>query len=388
MHPALLSRLVRRNLFRHPLRSVLTIGGVAIAILAFVTLRTFVDSWYAQADAAPATRLVTRNATSLAFRLPLAYRAKIQQVDGVRLVSYGTWFGGIYAGKKNAFPQFAIQPESYLELHPEYVLPTDEKTAFLRDRGAAIAGRQLASRYGWQVGDVITLKGSSYPGNWEFVLRGIYRGVDEYTDERTLFFHWEALNNRLREQQPTQAGQVGAFLVGIERPEDAATISQAIDELFQNSLAQTRTETQKAFQLGFLAMSQTIITTMQAVGFVVIGIVLAVLSNSLAMTVRERVRELCTLRALGFGPFALAALIFGESLAIGITGGIWGVLLAFPAVLILNAALDDRFPLTTISGDAILMGLAMAVLVSMSAALLPAWRFTRIAVTEGLRGNG
>jgi len=182
-----LLRFIYKNTFRHTLRTSLTILGIAIVILAFGLLRTVVSAWYAGVEASSVNRLVTRNSISLVFPLPVSYKEKMRQISGVQFVSYGNWFGGIYIDEKNFFANFAVEPKSYLELYPEYVLSPDQEAAFLRDRKAAIAGEKLATKYGWELGDTIILKGTIFPGNWEFVLRGIYRGRDKSTDETQFF---------------------------------------------------------------------------------------------------------------------------------------------------------------------------------------------------------
>ena len=190
----LLLKVLVKNAFRHRLRTLLTVVGITIAILAFGLLRTVVSAWYAGVEASSASRLVTRNAISLIFSLPVSYREKLIRMPGVKQVSSANWFGGVYITEKNFFPNFAIEPKTYLELYPEFVLDPGEKEAFLHDRKGAVAGRKLAQRFGWKVGDSIPLKGTIFPGTWQFVLRGIYRGAESSTDENQFFFQWEYLN--------------------------------------------------------------------------------------------------------------------------------------------------------------------------------------------------
>src|SRR6266702_4732370 len=161
-------KLIIRNAFRHKLRSVLTVVGVAIAILAFGLLKTLVGLWYLGVESSSATRLVTRNAISLVFPLPISYKDRIRQIPGVKEVSWGNWFGGIYINEKNFFANFAVEPKSYLELYPEFVLPSAEREAFIHDRKGAVVGRKLAAKYGWQIGDSIVLRGTIFPGQWQF----------------------------------------------------------------------------------------------------------------------------------------------------------------------------------------------------------------------------
>jgi putative ABC transport system permease protein len=280
-------RLIFKNSFRHKLRTSLTILGVTIAILAFGLLRTVISAWYAGVEASSASRLVTRNAVSLVFPLPLSYKEKIRQVDGVKRVSYGTWFGGIYIDEKNFFANYAVEPKVYLEMYPEFVIPPDQRAAFLRDRKGAVAGRKLAERYGWKTGDIITLKGTIFPGNWDFVLRGIYKGRDRTVDETAFFFQWDYLNEALKKAGRTWADQVGWYMVEINDPGIAAEVSLRIDKMFKNSLAETLTETEKAFQLSFISMTEAIVIAIRLVSFVIIFIIMAVVANTMAMTARD-----------------------------------------------------------------------------------------------------
>ena len=170
--------LVLRNALRHKLRTLLTLVGIVVAIVAFGLLRTVVDAWYAGANASSSARLITRNAVSLVFPLPLTYAQKLRQVDGVASVSWANWFGGVYVSERNFFAQFAIDPTSYLDMYPEMVLSPDERRAFVSDRTGAIVGRKLAQEHGWRVGDQIPLRGTIFPGTWTFTLRGIYEGAE------------------------------------------------------------------------------------------------------------------------------------------------------------------------------------------------------------------
>jgi putative ABC transport system permease protein len=377
--------LILRNAFRHKLRTLLTVAGIVVAIVAFGLLRTVVDAWYAGANASSSARLVTRNAVSLVFSLPLTYAQKIRQVDGVTSVSWANWFGGVYITERNFFPQFAIDPQSYLAMYPEYVLPPDQRRAFVNDRQGAIAGRKLAQEYGWKVGDAIPLRGTIYPGTWTFTLRGIYEGAEASTDESQFFFHWALLNETVRRQSPRRAEQTGVFVVELADPGRAAEVSAAVDATFRNSLAETLTETEKAFQLGFIAMTETILLAIEAVSFVVIVIIMAVMANTMAMTARERYAEYATLKALGFSGAFVAFLIFAESLGIALVGGLAGIALTFPVASAFAGAVGTLFPVFIVSETTLAMQLAAAVIVGVVAAALPAWRAARVRIVEGLR---
>lgn len=362
--------------------------AMSIAILAFGLLRTIVDAWYAGAEAASEKRIITRNAISIAFSLPISYKDRIKKIEGVTNVSYANWFGGIYISEKNFFPNFAIEPKSYLELYPEFILPPEQKEAFLKDKRGAIVGRIQAERFKWKIGDKITLRGTIYPGNWEFVLRGIYKGRDKKTDESIFFFHWDYLNEVLKKTVPRRADQVGVFIVGIKNYQDAARISLEIDKEFKNSLAETITETEKAFNLSFIAMAEAIVVVIKVISFMIILIIMFVVANTMVMTTRERFSEYAVLKAIGFRGWHIAFIILFESLFIAMSGTFVGALLVFPSAYYFHKSLENFFPIFNVSPITIELCLFFGVLVSLSSAILPIFRTTKIVVAEGLRRIG
>jgi putative ABC transport system permease protein len=383
-----LLKLIIKNAFRHRLRTLLTIVGVAIAILAFGMLRTLVGLWYHGVEASSATRLVTRNAVSLVFSLPISYKDRIRQVPGVDSVSYGNWFGGIYIDEKHFFANYAVEPKSYLALYPEFVLSREEQEAFFRDRKGCIAGKRLADQYGWKVGDLITLRGTIFPGQWEFVLRGIYKGARKSTEERALMFHWDYLNETLRKTVPRRADQAGFYIIGVTNPDRAAAVGLAVDGMFRNSLAETLTETERAFQMGFVSMTEAIMIAIQIVSYVVIVIIMVVAANTMAMTARERIAEYATMKTLGFGAGHIAALVFGESVFIALLGGALGVASTFPAAHWIETELAQFFPYFTISATTIWLDMANACVVGVVAGIFPTWRGATIRIADGLRRVG
>lgn len=378
-------RFIFRNSFRHKLRTGLTVLGIAVAILSFGLLRTVINAWYAGVEASSATRLVTRNAISLVFFLPLSYKEKIRQVPGVKQVGYSYWFGGVYIDEKNFFPSFATEAKTAMDLFPEFIVPEDQKQAFMRDRKGAVVGRKTAERFGWKLGDTVTLKGTIFPGNWDFVIRAVYSGAQKSTDETQFFFHWDYLNEHLKKTYPGSADKVGWFLVGVTGPEVAADVSAAIDGMFRNSMAETLTETEKAFQLGFVAMSEAIIIAIQAVSFVVIVIILAVTANTMAMSARERSGEYAVLKTLGFGARHIAALIFGESFLITMTGCLLGVLCTFPAADAFGKAMGNFLPVFNVSRLTIALDVLSSLVVGFAAGIIPAYRAVAVPIAQGLR---
>jgi putative ABC transport system permease protein len=381
-------KILFRNALRHKLRAFLTILGITVAILAFGLLRTFINAWYSGVEASSASRLVTRNSISLIFSLPFSYKDKIRQIDGVKIVSWGSWFGGIYIDEKNFFANFAVDAKTYLELYPEYVLSPKETTAFLRDRKAFVAGRKLAARFGWKMGDTVTLRGTIFPGNWEFVMRGIYRGREENTDETQFFFHWDYLNESLKKTVPPRADQVGFYMIGITRPDRASEVSLTIDKTFKNSLAETLTETEKAFQLSFISMSETIIMAIQLVSFVVIIIIIAVVANTMSMTYRERIGEYAIFKTLGYRGWRIAGMIIGESMFITLIGCCFGMVLTFPVAKTVGSILSAYFPVFKVDEEILYMDIAASITVGLLAAIAPTWRALKIRVADGLRRIG
>lgn len=381
-------RLIVKNTMRHKLRTSLTILGLVVAIFSFGLLQTVINAWYAGAEGASNTTLVTRNKTSLVFPLPLSYQARIRAVPGVTGVGYANWFQGVYKDPKNFFAQFAISGESYLDIYPDYLLPPEDRAAFLRDRKGAIVGRKLADQYGFKVGDVIPLKGTIYPGNWELIVRGIFDGKQTSTNTATLFFHWDYVNETVKKLSPRRANQIGVYVVQINQPENAAAISSAVDREFANSLAETLTETEKAFQLSFVSMSEAIVVAIRVVSFVVIIIIAAVMANTMAMSARERLGEYATLKALGFGPGFLALMIFGESLLLSAFGAALGILILFPFAAFLGKVMGTMFPVFEVTQLTVLQQMLAALVIGAVAAIAPTVRAIRVNIVEGLRSIG
>ena len=381
-------KLVARNTLRHRLRTSLTLVGLVVAILSFGLLQTIVQAWYAGVDGAVPSRLISRNAVSFTLPLPIAYQKRIRAVEGVHGVTYLNWFGGIYKEPKNFFPQFAIDAENYFDLYPEILVSEEVRRAFQRDRRGAIVGRKLAKRYGFKPGDVIQLRGVVYPGDWEFVIKGIFDGRDTKTDTSQLFFRWDYLNETLRVRSKAQADQVGFFVVDVANVNRVAEVSQAIDRVFHNSPAETLTETERAFQIGFVKQTEAILVSIRIVSFVVIFIILAVMANTMMMTARERLAEYATLKALGFGPGYVGRLILGESLVIALVGGAIAIVLTPPVAVRLAGLTDTLFPTLFVSGSTVALQALSAAVVGVLAALFPMRSAARVNIVDGLRRVG
>ena len=251
-----LFRLLLRNVLRHKLRSLLTIVGVGVAVMAFALLQTVVTAWYAGVEASAANRLISRHAVSFVFPLPLAYRDRIAQVPGVNKVTFANWFSGVYIDKNQFFARLAVDSETFFDVYSEFLVRQEQFEAFKRERNATIIGSDIAKRYNLKIGDIMPIEGDVFPGQWEFVVRGIYQPRDQTTDPTTMMFHYNYLEERVRQEMPHRSGQIGWYIVRIDDPDSSARISQEIDNLFANSRAETKTETERAFQQGFLSVGQ------------------------------------------------------------------------------------------------------------------------------------
>ncbi|HEX9751751.1 MAG TPA: FtsX-like permease family protein [candidate division Zixibacteria bacterium] len=380
--------LIYRNMMRHKLRTLLTIAGIGVAILAFGLLRTFISAWYAGVTQAAPDRLITRSKISITFTLPLAQKSKIERISGVEAVTHGTWFGGYYKDPKDFFAQIAFESAESFKLYPEFLVDSAALSDFTRERNAVIVGQVTMERFGWSVGDVVTLTGMIYPGQWDFVIRGAYTGRDEATDVSQFLFHWDYIDQRMAQEWPSRTGQVGWWIIKIDDPAKAAQISAAVDAEFDNSADETLTETEAAFQQSFVAMAGTIIFSLKVISFLVIGIILLVAANTMAMTARERISEYAVLKTLGFGAFHVGGLIVGESLLISALGGAFGIALMFPVLNVVGAALRAWFPAFPIDPNTYPMAAAAAIGVGILASIFPAWRALSVRIADGLRRIG
>lgn len=378
--------LALKSAFRNPLRMFLTTIGIAIAIVAFIFLRTIIRAWYAGVEASSSDRLITRNRISLVFPLPLTYLDKIRGVQGVSDVGILNWFGAIYKDEKNFFAQFATDPESLLRLYPEFVLTDEEKQAFIGDRTGCLVGYELQRKYGFKVGDTIVLSGTIYPGEWKFTVRGVYKGAQKLTDTTAMYFHWKYLNEQLPEEQQNR---IGIVAVKVNDPNAGPAVGAAIDKLFVNSPYETKTESEKAFQLSFVSMASAILKAISVVSGVILFIMTLIIGNTLAMSTRERVNEYAAMRAIGFRPSHILRLVLLEGLVVGVVGIGLGVLAAIP--LLQSAADFFQRNLGAFLGafdlDPMIVALAggVSLFLTVSAALVPAIRASQENIVAGLR---
>ncbi|MEO8399780.1 MAG: FtsX-like permease family protein [Ignavibacteriaceae bacterium] len=382
-------KLILKNSLRHKLRTILTILGIAIAVMAFGILRTVVTAWYVGVEGSAADRLITRQAVSFIFPLPLSYKSKIESISGVKEVTYLNWFQGVYIDKNQFFARMASDPETLFDVYPEFVLSKTELKKFQNERNACVIGQDIAKQYNLKIGDVMTVEGDIYPGRWDFVVGGIYTPRNKTTDATQMFFHWEYLNERLKQDSPIRANEVGWYVVKIKDPNQAAAVSEQIDALFKNSAAETKTETERAFQQGFVSAFSAIITSMNVMSFVIIGIIMLVLGNTMIMAARERTREYAVLKTLGFSAKHISILIFGESLFISILGGALGLILTFPLVQGIQQVIPKGFfPVFEIEPITLIFAASAALLIGIASAIFPIQRALSTKIVDGFRFVG
>lgn len=382
-------KLIFKNALRHKLRTFLTILGIVIAVVAFGLLRTVVTVWDSSVDAASANRLITRQAVSFLFPLPYAYRDKIKDVGGVQTVSFANWFGGIYKDKNNFFARLAVDPETIFDVMQEFLISDEELANFKKERSSCVVGESIAKEYNIKVGDQMVLEGDIFPGRWEFIVRGIYKPKNQNTDGTQMLFHWAYVDERMKVESPVRASEVGWYIVLINDPNKSAEISDQIDAIFKNSAAETKTETEKAFTQGFVSASGAIITAMNFMSFVIIGVIMLVLANTMIMAARERTREYAVLKTLGFSAFHLVGLILGESMLIALIGGGIGVALTYPIVAGFEQAIPKGFfPFFFIEPITIILAMSAAIIIGVLASIFPIQRALKTKIVDGFRFVG
>jgi len=382
-------KLIFKNAFRHKLRAFLTVLGIAIAVVAFGVLRTVVTAWYVGIDGAQADRLITRQAVSFIFPLPYSYMEKIKRIDGVEKVTFANWFSGVYKDKNQFFARLAIENDNFFDVYSEFIISPEELQNFKKQRNSCVIGDAIAKQYNLKVGQNMVLEGDIYPGRWEFVIAGIYKPKTKTTDVTQMLFHWDYVNERMEKEAPARANEVGWYIIKIDDPKNSAAISDKIDKLFLNSPAETKTESERAFQQGFLASTSAIITSMNVISFVIIGIILLVLGNTMIMSARERTVEYAVLKTLGFSGKHLFWLILGESLFVSIVGGLVGLALTFPVVATIEQIIPKgMFPVFQIEPITIILAIAASLFIGIASAVQPIYKSLNTKIVEGFRFVG
>lgn len=380
-----------RNVARNKFRNVLTVVGVGIAILTFVMLQTILSSWTSASKYAAQDRVGTRHKVSFVMTLPLRYAQEILQVPGVTKVMHASWFGAKDPKHENEFfATIAVQTATFFDVYDEIEVSPAEKQSWLETKSGAIVGDVLAKKLGWKVGDKITLQGTIYPGDWEFVISGIYTAKRRSIDRSTLWFHYDYMNDKLPERRKDK---IGWIVSRVQDPAQAANVATAIDKHFDESDIQTLSQSERALNASFLGMVSTVLKALDLVSAVILVIMLLILGNTIAMGVRERTHEYGVLRAIGFMPKHIASFVFGEAMFIGTLGGAFGVLLAYPLVergvgRFVEENMGGFFPYFRIEPSTVVAALVLSMVLGSLAAGLPAYRAARLNVVDSLRRVG
>jgi putative ABC transport system permease protein len=373
------TRLILKNVLRNKRRTLLTVSSLAVSLFLIVTLATVLTELSRGSANANPLRLVTRHGVSLMFNLPGSYRQRIANVPGVKLALPYNWYGGIYKDERNFFANFAVDEKLLREYTPESKMGDAEWDAFVRDRQGAIVGEKLSQLYGFRPGQRITLKSPIYQNELEFIIRGVYRGGDE----KTLFFHYDYFNESLPVWAKDRIGTVGILAKSVE---DVPRISQEVDAMFLNTDAPTKTETEREFAISFEAMLGGVKQFMYGIMGAIAFSLLLITANSMAMTVRERTKEVGTLKALGFQRNTIAFLFVGESLAVATLGGLIGIgasLAIFSAVdLSLFLPNFNQFKPET---ETLVVAFTGAVLIGVLSVAYSAYRVSNLTIAEALR---
>jgi putative ABC transport system permease protein len=368
------------NFRRKRIRTILTVCSFAITLFLFGILAVVNAAFYQGIDLAGADRLVVRNKISLIMPLPYSYKERLLKVPGIDLVTFGFWFGGVYQSERNFFTQFAIETETYAEMFPEYIIPPDQWKAFLEDRQGCIVGQALAERFNWKVGDRIPLKGTIFPGVWEFNLRGIYQGKRPSDDTSQFWLQYKYLE----ENSDLLEGQVGWYYARVDDPDKAVEVSRIIDSQFANSPYETTTETEKAFMSSFLKQFGNIRLLILTVGGVVFFTLLLITGSNIAISIRERTGEIGIMKTLGFSGVRILFMVLAESLLIALTGGGIGLIMA-KLYTFRGDPTGGLLPAFYLSPENIFTGMTAAVLIGLAAGIIPAVQSMRLKIVDALR---
>ncbi|HEY1800723.1 MAG TPA: FtsX-like permease family protein [Terriglobales bacterium] len=375
---------VRKNSFRNKRRSILTMLSIGFSLLLLTFMMTvwrgfFIDSGTADS----ALRLMTRHKVSLAFTMPAFYRQKIRAVHGVAAVVPLNWFGGVYKDDKsgNFFAQFGTDPDEFFDVYKDFKIDPDQLAAWKRDRAGAIVDENLAKKYGWKVGQRVVIVGQIFPVNLELNIRGIFSAPQ---NTQSLYFN----EKYVEEAVSYMKDQHGMYAILADNPGDVSSISSTIDGMFRNSPQPTKTEDEKGFQRGFIAMLGNVKAFLLSISLAVVFTILLVSANTMAMSIRERTREVAVLKTLGFTRRSILGLFIGEAVTLALVGGIFGSVLAFLLGHGASTAMGGFGDALKVKLGTMVFAWAVAALVGFLSAAVPAYYASRIGIVEGLRHIG
>jgi putative ABC transport system permease protein len=381
-----LGSFVVRNTFRNKRRSLLTMVSISFSLLLLTLMICIWRSFYVDQVAPEASRrVITRDRVSLAFFLPAFYRDKIRSIQGVTAVAPMTWFGGRYIDERpeHFFAQLATDPDEYLKVASDKIVPPDQLKAWQQDRAGALVDITLAEKYGWKIGDRITLQGTIFPANLDLTIRAIYH---RDPPQNALYFN----SKYLEESVPWFKGQAGWYSTQIGSAEEVSRVSQEVDDMFRNSPLQTKTESEKAFQLGFVASLGNIKAFILGICGAVVFTIMLVSANTMAMSVRSRTREVAVLKTIGFTRGRVLSIFVSESVALAVAGGVVGVLAAIPVIWFLTRGFIALGVPLSMKVNAPTAGLSLLVALTLGlvSGYLPAFNASRMNIVDGLRHIG
>jgi putative ABC transport system permease protein len=378
-----LTTFVRKNAFRNLRRSILTVLSIGFSLLLLTLMMSIWHNFYQKEPTeVSALRLVTRHKVSLAFLMPSYYREKIRAVPGVANIVPGNWFGGKYKDDKsnNFFAQFGTDPQEFFTVYKDWKIPQDQIEAWQHDRAGVIVDSELAKKFNWKLGQKITIVGTIFPVDLELNIRGFYTAPDP---TNSMYYN----QTYVEEAVPYLKGQEGFYTILAKSGEDVPKIQAAVDEMFHSSPQPTKTETERAFQLGFLAMLGNVKAFILSICGAVVFAILLVSANTMAMSIRERTREVAVLKTLGFTRKTILSLFVGEAVVLALVGGIAGSLVAF--VLGAGAAKTGGFAgALKVDPPTMLIAWAAAACMGFVSALVPSYTASRLGIVEGLRHIG
>lgn len=376
--------LVLANFKRHKTRTILTILSIMVAFVLFGYLAAIRKSFEMGVSVAGADRLITRHKTSLIQLLPASYEARMEKVEGVQDATAATWFGGNYHAERMPFSRFAVDPEEYLRMYPEFILPEAQKQAWLRTKTGVIVGRGLAEKYGFKIGDKVPIQGDiwrpqSGGDTWTFDVAGIYDGAQKETDTQTMLLRLDYLD----ETRQYVKGQVGWYSIKLSDAKNSEAIAKKIDALFENSPAETKTATEAAFVKGWADQVGDIGAIVTAILTAVFFTILLIAGNTMAQAVRERTNELGVLKAIGFTDAQMLAMVLIESLLVAVIGG--GIGLALGAVVVEAVGPPGGMPVFFFPASEVIRGAILVVLLGLVTGAIPAFQAMRLNAADALR---
>lgn len=380
--------LAASNLRRNKLRSFLTIAGVGFAILTFVLLQTVIYAWTSQSEDTASDRIVTRHKVTFVLSLPKRYVEEVKSIKGVQKVTWANWFGGKDPNHENDFfATIACDAASTLDVYDDMKVSPEHKKAWLEDRQGCLVGEALMKRMGWKVGQTITLQSQIFGGDWDFKIDGTYEALRKSVDPAQVFFHWELFNERLPERI---RDKVGWIVARVDKGYSAVEVSKTIDDRFDSNDIQTLSQDEHSFQQSFLAMFDAILTALNIVSVVILGIMMLILGNTVAMGVRERTSEMGVLRAIGFLPRHLVLLVVGEAAVLGFAGGAAGLGFSYPIINMglgrfIEENMGQFFPFFRVTAETAGIAMCLAIGLGLCASLPPAIRAYRLHVIDALR---